>query len=72
MTETTTRLIDKGAVAERYGVCEKTVRRWVVRGMPVHRGPAGRKLLFVVDEVDAWTLQAGRPVPTNEGTNADK
>lgn len=74
MTETTTtpKLIDKHVVAARYGVHEKTVRRWVGLGMPAHRAPRGKRLLFVVDEVDAWTMQSGRPVPpeTSEVTHA--
>jgi phage terminase Nu1 subunit (DNA packaging protein) len=46
------RFLSKRALAEHYGVAERTTKTWRERGCPAHR--VGRVLMFDVAEVDRW------------------
>lgn len=74
MTETTTTkpMRTPAEIGQRFGgLHHKTVRKWPKRGCPHHR--AGRRLFFIDEEVDAWTLKEGitsKTPDTTEATNA--
>jgi hypothetical protein len=46
------RFLSKTALAEHYGVSERTIRTWRERGLPGIR--CGREVMYPVDECDRW------------------
>ena len=44
--------LSKHALAERYGVGERTIRTWRERGLPGYR--VGREVMYPLDECDRW------------------
>jgi excisionase family DNA binding protein len=46
------RFLSKSALAEHYGVSERTVRTWREKGLPGVR--VGREVLYEVAAVDRW------------------
>ena len=52
--------------SKRYSVSARTLNHWRATGMP-HLLPGPRKVIFVVEEADAWVLKKfaiGRTKPT--------
>lgn len=46
------RFLSKTALAEHYGVAERTVRTWREKGLPGVR--VGREVMYDVEAVDRW------------------
>ena len=56
-TSTPRRFLSKAALAEHYGVSERTVRTWREKGLPGIR--VGREVMFEVEAVDRWIESHG-------------
>jgi hypothetical protein len=46
------RYLSKAALADRYGVAERTVKTWREKGLPGVR--VGREVMYEVDACDRW------------------
>lgn len=51
------RFLSKPALAEHYGVSERTIRTWREKGLPGYR--CGREVMFEVAAVDKWIESHG-------------
>ena len=52
LLEVEPRFLSKTAIAERYGVSERTIRTWREKGCPGVR--VGREVMYEVAAVDRW------------------
>ena len=52
LVDTRRRFLSKPALAEHYGVNERTIRTWREKGLPGHR--CGREVMYEVAAVDRW------------------
>jgi hypothetical protein len=51
------RFLSKAALAERYGVAERTIKTWREKGLPGVR--VGREVMYDVDACDRWIEAQG-------------
>ncbi len=57
LIDTRRRFLSKTALAEHYGVGERTIRTWREKGLPGVR--VGREVMYEVEAVDRWIESHG-------------